>query len=122
MKSTLRRVIAATGVAASLAVAGPVASAAAATPAALPSNPIPAFTIPSLFGPGPSQAPGTCGPNQGLFPGIPNLGPTGPLGPLGAHGPLGAGHLPCGLSAFNLGPSGPLGPNGLLGTGSSTGH
>jgi hypothetical protein len=59
----------------------------------------------------------SCTDNQGLFPGIVNLGPTGPFGPLGPQGPLGAtgNHLPCGADAFNLGPSGPLGPHGPLG-------
>jgi hypothetical protein len=51
------------------------------------------------------------------FPGLVNMGPTGPLGPLGKYGPLGgSGQLPTGLNAWNLGPSGPLGPGGALGS------
>src|ERR1700749_2514573 len=67
----------------------------------------------------PSPLPGlSCSTNQGLLPGIPNLGPTGPLGPLGADGPAGGNgsNLPCGLDAFNFGPTGPLGPGGALGS------
>src|ERR1700761_2429357 len=69
--------------------------------------------------PAPSPLPGlSCSVNQGLLPGIPNLGPTGPDGPLGPQGPLGgSGNLPCGLSVLNLGPTGPLGPQGALGAG-----
>jgi hypothetical protein len=59
----------------------------------------------------------SCSVNQGLLPGVPNLGPTGPLGPLGPSGPSGGNNLPCGTSAFDLGPAGPLGPGGALGSG-----
>lgn len=110
--SSLRRPLAIVGIAGALAAAGPVASAMAASFDPITGG---AFPFPSLFGPGPAQAPGTCGPDQGMFPGFLNLGPTGPLGPLGPYGPLGPGHLPCGISIFDLGPTGPLGPGGQLG-------
>jgi hypothetical protein len=122
---SLRRMTALAGIGAALAAAGPVASATAAT-LPVPSNPVPVLStnqLPVLNNllpwswPGTGQQPaGSCGANQGLPPGIVNLGPTGPLGPLGPHGPLGAGHLPCGSSMFDLGPSGPLGPGGALGS------
>src|SRR5258707_14796757 len=70
----------------------------------------------------PTPLPGqSCSENQGLLPGIPNLGPTGPLGPLGSKGPLGGDNskLPCGAAAFDLGPGGPLVPGGALGSISS---
>jgi hypothetical protein len=98
-----RRITAAAAVLGALAVAGPVAGASAATIPAPPSFMQGAFG-PGMFGPGAG------------FPGIMNLGPTGPLGPLGEHGPLGGtGNLPTGWNAFNLGPGGPLGPGGALG-------
>jgi hypothetical protein len=118
MRFSLRRIGAAAGVALAVAGAAPVASAVAATPLT-PVNQIPQLTLPVPIGlPFQQQPAGSCGPNQGLPFGILNLGPTGPLGPLGADGPLGAGHLPCGISIWDLGPAGPLGPHGALGSGS----
>jgi hypothetical protein len=103
-----RRVLTAVAVITSAAsAAGPAVSAAAPAAAnATGGTPLP---FPGL----------SCGVNQGLPPGIPNAGPTGPLGPLGSSGPLGggSGNLPCGASALNLGPTGPLGPGGALGSG-----
>jgi hypothetical protein len=109
MRSSLKHLTAVAGITCALAGAGPVAVAAADTTG--PTN----TTSGTPLLPG-----GSCSVNQGLMPGIPNLGPTGPLGPLGPAGPKGSGsgsgNLPCGGSAFNLGPSGPLGPGGLLGS------
>jgi hypothetical protein len=96
MNSLVGRATTVAGVACAIIGAGPVALAGAATPTPLPGM--------------------SCSVNQGLLPGIPNLGPTGPLGPLGAYGPSGNNNnLPCGASAFDLGPGGPLGPGGALG-------
>jgi hypothetical protein len=120
MIRTVKRLTAMAGIAAAVVAAGPVSSAFAATSPITP-LPQPSFTFPTItnpFLPGqPQQPSGTCPANQGLFPGIPNLGPTGPMGPLGAYGPLGSGHLPCGASIWDLGPGGPLGPGGALGPG-----
>ena len=107
MKPSLRRLGTVAGITCAIAGIGPVASSIAATPGA-----------PS---PTPSTFPGlSCSVNQGLLPGIPNVGPTGPLGPLGSSGPTGSSsNLPCGTSVLNLGPTGPLGPGGALGPGSA---
>jgi hypothetical protein len=107
MRSSLKHLTAVAGITCAIAGAGPVALAGAAT-----TGPTNTTSGTPLF-PG-----GSCGVNQGLMPGIPNLGPTGPLGPLGPAGPNGGGNgnLPCGGAAFNLGPSGPLGPGGALGS------
>ena len=115
---SLRRLTAVAGIGVALAVAaGPVASAVASPPGAQPvSLSGQTMNLPIPFPSIPEQPAGTCQ-NQDLFPGIPNLGPTGPLGPLGADGPLGSGHLPCGVSVWDLGPTGPLGPGGALGPG-----
>jgi hypothetical protein len=104
MKPLPTRLAAITGVTCAIAATGTVASAWAATPGAPTGTPL----FPGL----------SCSVNQGMIPGIPNLGPTGPMGPLGPSGPLGNtnSNLPCGLSALNFGPSGPLGPGGALGT------
>ena len=101
MKSIVRRVTTIAGVTCAIMGSGTVALTGAAASAA-------------TSAPAPTPLPGqSCSVNQGLLPGIPNLGPTGPLGPLGSHGPSGNnGSLPCGTSAFDLGPSGPLGPGG----------
>jgi hypothetical protein len=108
MRSSLKHLTAVAGITCAIAGAGPVALAGAAT------------TGPTNTTSGTPLMPGlSCGVNQGLVPGIPNLGPTGPLGPLGPAGPNsggGNGNLPCGGAAFNLGPSGPLGPGGALGS------
>jgi hypothetical protein len=91
MKSSLKGLTAIAGVTCAIVGAGPVASAAAApdTTSAGGGTPV----LPWL----------SCGVNQGLLPGIPNLGPTGPLGPLGSSGPGGNdNNLPCGGSAFDL--------------------
>jgi hypothetical protein len=109
----LRRLTAVAGIGFAIAAVGPVGSAFAATTPLQPSTQLPTMTLPLPLPSVPGQQQ-SCQ-NQGLLPGIPNLGPTGPLGPLGADGPLGAGHLPCGLSIFDLGPDGPLGPGGALG-------
>ena len=63
--------------------------------AVLAAQPAAAF---AATAPTPTPLPGlSCSVNQGLLPGIPNLGPTGPDGPLGPQGPLGgSGNLPCG--------------------------
>jgi hypothetical protein len=109
MLSSLKRFTIIAGITCGIAGAGPVALASAASS---PSDPT--STLLSLLFP--AQSTQSCD-NQGLPPGIVNLGPTGPLGPLGPHGPLGDGNknLPCGADMFNLGPSGPLGPHGPLG-------
>lgn len=114
----LRRLTAVAGIAATLVATAPAASAFAATPGFVPAGALPVQTVslPTPFPLFPQPTSGTCQ-NQGLMPGIVNLGPTGPLGPLGPNGPLGAGHLPCGASIFDLGPNGPLGPGGALGPG-----
>lgn len=97
------RIAAAAAVIGALAVGAPVAGASAATTVAFPAAP--SFALPA-----PISLP------PGGFPGIVNMGPTGPMGPLGPHGPLGGnGQLPTGWDAWNLGPSGPLGPGGPLG-------
>jgi hypothetical protein len=108
MRSPLRVLTAVAAVTCAAASAGPTTWAAAAPSAANAAGGTP-LPFPGL----------SCGVNQGLPPGIPNVGPTGPLGPLGSSGPLGggSGNLPCGASALNLGPSGPLGPGGALGSG-----
>ena len=114
------RLTASGGIAAAVAATGPVASAVAATPATT-SIPQPSYILPlalPIFPGGPVQQPGTCGANQGLPPGIVNLGPTGPLG---SHGPLGSGHLPCGVSIWDLGPNGPLGRGGAPGSAAFSG-
>jgi hypothetical protein len=113
----LRRLTAVTGVGLAVAAVGPISSAFAATTPLQPPLPLPTLTSPLTLPGLPGQQSSDSCTNQGLLPGIPNLGPTGPLGPLGADGPLGAGHLPCGLSVFDLGPTGPLGPDGPLGSG-----
>jgi hypothetical protein len=121
MLSPLKRFAAVAAITCAAGGVGPVALASAATP---PSSAPSALSLlpPSIPSPFPgiqSPFPGlSCSVNQGLFPGIPNLGPTGPLGPLGSHGPLGNTdkNLPCGADVFNLGPSGPLGPGGALGS------
>ena len=109
---------------AAVVAAGPASSAFAATGTAQTTGALPTLTLPSYTLPIPlpilpsqPQQSGTCPANQGLPPGVVNLGPTGPLGPLGPNGPLGAGHLPCGASIWDLGPGGPLGPGGALGPG-----
>jgi hypothetical protein len=121
MLSPLKRLAAIAGITCAACGVGPVALAGAATPpsSALGALSPPALSIPSPFSGAQPLFPGlSCSVNQGLFPGIPNLLPTGPLGPLGPHGPLGNTNknLPCGADVFNLGPSGPLGPHGALGT------
>jgi hypothetical protein len=122
MLSSLKRFAAVAGVTCAALAAGPVGLAGAATPLLnVPSalRPLALPNQPLLPGPNQPLLPGlSCSVNQGLFPGIPNLGPTGPLGPLGSHGPLGNtnNNLPCGAAAFDLGPSGPLGPGGALGS------
>jgi hypothetical protein len=118
MLSSMKRLTAAAGITCALVGTGPVALAAAATPPA----PTAAGALPTLQLPSPLTPQGqSCSVNQGLFPGLPNLGPTGPLGPLGSKGPLGNtnSNLPCGVAAFNLGPTGPLGPGGALGQGAA---
>jgi hypothetical protein len=107
MRPSFKELTAVAGITCAIAGAGPVALAGAATPPTTPASGTP--LLPGL----------SCGVNQGLLPGIPNLGPTGPLGPLGSSGPGGGSgsNLPCGLSAINLGPTGPLGPGGTLGGG-----
>lgn len=103
MKPSLKYLTAVAGITC-VTAAAPAAQAGAATPSTAGGTPL----LPGL----------SCSVNQGLLPGIPNLGPTGPLGPLGSSGPLGGNgnNLPCGLAAINLGPSGPLGPGGALGS------
>jgi hypothetical protein len=124
MLSSLKRFAAVAGITCAACGAGPVALAGAATTPSSPLSalsalsPLPLSTqspFPGIQSPFPGLS---CSVNQGLFPGIPNLGPTGPLGPLGSHGPLGNTNknLPCGADVFNLGPSGPLGPGGALGS------
>jgi hypothetical protein len=108
MRPVLRDLTAVAAITCALGAAGPVAQAVAAAP---PSTGTP--LLPGL----------SCSTNQGLPPGIPNLGPTGPLGPLGPSGPNGGNNsnLPCGLAAFNFGPGGPLGPGGALASPQSAG-
>src|ERR1700731_3202821 len=102
MKTSLKILSAIAGVTCAIVGAGPVALAAAA----------PGGTSSAGGTPLPGQS---CGVNQGLPDGSPNLGPTGPLGPLGPAGPGGNNNsLPCGGSELNLGPSGPRGPGGAL--------
>src|ERR1700751_5340405 len=93
VRPSVKNLSAMAGIACAIAAAGPVSAANAATPATGSGTPLP---LPGL----------SCSTNQGLLPGIPNLGPTGPLGPLGADGPAGGNgsNLPCGLDAFNFGP------------------
>ena len=117
MPLALKRATVIAGIALAFAGVAPVASAVASTPAPLTVTPGYTVTLPLPWPPQQQPPANTCGPNQGLPPGVVNLGPTGPLGPLGPNGPLGAGHLPCGASVFDLGPGGPLGPNGPLGPG-----
>lgn len=108
MRSSLKRLGVFAASTCAIVGSGPVAFAGAATP------------VPTSAASGTPLFPGlSCSVNQGLLPGIPNLGPTGPLGPLGPSGPLGGtnNNLPCGASVFNLGPTGPLGPGGALGSG-----
>jgi hypothetical protein len=138
MLSSLKRYAAVAGISCAACGVGPVGIASAATSSSAPRVPVPVplsiqSLVPGIQSPFPalgtqspfpsprtqSPLPGlSCSVNQGLLPGIPNLGPTGPLGPLGPHGPLGNTdkNLPCGADVFNFGPSGPLGPGGALGS------
>ena len=78
MKSPSRRFPVFTGVIAAISLSVAASSANAATlNGTSPGNQTP--LLPGL----------SCSVNQGLLPGIPNLGPTGPLGPLGPAGPAG---------------------------------
>jgi hypothetical protein len=95
--SQQKRLAAVAGVACAIATAGPIAAAGAASPAPVGSTNlllplhVPTLPVPLL----------SCSGNNGLLPGITNLGPTGPLGLLGRQVPPDVSkHRPCRIGVF----------------------